>query len=159
MRVPLCKCCGSASAHQMAFLKLAATAPRFLERDLRMVWRYRLEREGLKRILRLETPLYSYVSSYSARYITNASTYPSLGCKNASGNCPTISKPQLCHDRTAFSFVATTKLNCIARNERAFARSIEWSHIIRASPRPCAAAAVTYPQLPTLPPPPSSFAC
>jgi hypothetical protein len=43
----------------------------------------------------------------------------------------------------AFSFVATTKLNCFARNERAFARSIVWSHIIRASPRACAAAAVT----------------
>jgi hypothetical protein len=57
----------------MHFLKLAATAPRFLERDLRTVWQYRLEREGLQRILRLQTPLYSYASSYSARYITNAS--------------------------------------------------------------------------------------
>src|SRR5271165_5992874 len=87
--------------------------------------------------------LFRYATSYSARYITNASTYPSLGCKNASGNRPTISKPQLCHNRTAFSFVATTKLNCIARDARPIARSIEWSHIIRASPRPCAAAAVT----------------
>jgi hypothetical protein len=114
---------------------LAATAPRFLERDLRTVWQYRLEREGLQRILRLQTPLYSYASSYSAIHHRRIQpTYPSLGCKNASGNCPTISKPQLCHDRTAFSFVATTKLNCFARNERALARSIVWSHIIRASP-------------------------
>src|ERR1700688_1507488 len=47
----------------------------------------------------------------SARDITNATTYPRVGCKNACGNRPTISKPQLCHSRTAFSFVATTKLN------------------------------------------------
>jgi hypothetical protein len=38
-------------------------------------------------VLRLR--LYCYAASYSARYITNASTYPSLGCKNAFGNRPT----------------------------------------------------------------------
>jgi hypothetical protein len=71
--------------------------------------------------LRLQTSLYCRAASHSKRYITNASTYPSLGCKNTSGNRPTIARPQLCHSRTAFSFVATTKLNCIARKARSFA--------------------------------------
>ena len=48
-------------------------------------------------------------------YITNASTYPRVGCRNASGKRPTISKPSDCQSRTARSLVLTTKLNCIAR--------------------------------------------
>jgi hypothetical protein len=48
-------------------------------------------------------------------YITRASTYSCVGCRNAAGRRPTTSKPNDCHSRTARSFVLTTKLNCIAR--------------------------------------------
>jgi hypothetical protein len=60
------------------------------------------------------------------------------GCSKASGNRPTMWKPQLCHSRTARSLLPMTKLNCIARNPSAPARSSECAHIARAMPRPVA---------------------
>ena len=81
--------------------------------------------------------------TYNSRYITNASTYPAPGCKNAPGNLPTIRNPCLSHKRTARSFVLTTKLNCIARNPVSLARCKECPHIALATPRPVQAGAVT----------------
>src|SRR5580658_3046000 len=48
---------------------------------------------------------------HSARYITYASTKPSLGCRKAPASRPAISNPYRCHSRTARSFVLTTMLN------------------------------------------------
>ena len=78
----------------------------------------------------------------SVLYMTSASTNPCLGCANAPGNRPTISKPQARHRATARSLVLTTKLNCMARKPRSLATVKECSSIARATPFPCAALAV-----------------
>src|SRR5579859_6317856 len=85
--------------------------------------------------------------------MTSASTAPSVGWRNASGSRPTISNPMLCQSRTARSLLLTTKLNCIARKPRSFARSKECRHMARAMPRPLAHGAVMYPQFATCAPP------
>src|SRR5262245_14809213 len=69
-------------------------------------------------------------------YITSASTSPCLGCLKADGSRPTTSKPYARQVLTARSLVLTTKLNCIARNDRAFARASECSSIARPTPLP-----------------------
>ena len=60
--------------------------------------------------------------------------------------------------QTHGALVLTTKLNCMARKSRSFARSMECAHIARATPRPVAEGAVMYPQFATCPPPPFWFA-
>jgi hypothetical protein len=83
------------------------------------------------------------VADQSGRYITKASTIPSVGWLNAAGSRPTISNPHDRHRRTARSFELTTKLNCIALNPLAFARRSESSHMARPIPRAPASAATT----------------
>ena len=72
----------------------------------------------------------------SSRNITSASTYPSSACRNAPGSRPTTANPCRSHARTAAAFVATTKLNCIARKPSRRAVSSECPHSTDASPRP-----------------------
>jgi hypothetical protein len=58
----------------------------------------------------------SYPSTSSRnRYITKASTYPNSACRNTFGSVPTMENPSFFHRCTAASFVATTRLNCMAR--------------------------------------------